>query len=97
VIVDADIDVFNEREVLWAVHTYANLQRGVTVLPDTQAVAHGQPWSGFGPSNWGGKIVIVANRPTDFAFGSRSEVPPEVIAQTRLADYLPAEALIGIR
>jgi 2,5-furandicarboxylate decarboxylase 1 len=97
VIVDADIDVFNEREVLWAVHTYANLQSGITVLPDVPAVDHGQPWSGFGPSNWGGKIVIAANRPTDFAFGLRSEVPPDVIAQTRLADYLPADALIGMR
>lgn len=97
VIVDDDIDVFNEGEVLWAVHTYTNLQRGITILPETSGVAHGQPWSGFGPSNWGGKVVIAANRPTDFAFGSRSEVPAEVIAQTRLADYLPPAALARMR
>jgi 2,5-furandicarboxylate decarboxylase 1 len=96
VIVDDDIDVFNEADVLWAVHTYANLLSGVTVLPDAP-VHHGQPWSGFGPSNWGGKIVISANRPTDFAFGSRSEVPKDAIARMRLADYLPPEALAWMR
>jgi len=34
-------------------------------------------------------VVIDATRPRDVAFGLRSEIPPEVMARVRLADFLP--------
>jgi 3-polyprenyl-4-hydroxybenzoate decarboxylase len=95
VVVDADIDVFDEPSVLWAIHTYASW-RGVHTRgdwPGGRAVQHSGgtgPQAGFGTTNWGGKVVIDATRPRDFAFGARSEVPEEVMERVRLEDYLPA-------
>jgi hypothetical protein len=43
----------------------------------------------FAPTNWGAKIVIDATRPSDFAFGSRSQVPKAALDRMRLSDYLP--------
>jgi 2,5-furandicarboxylate decarboxylase 1 len=89
VIVDADIDVFDEGQVIWALHTYADLLKGIR--------RHGESYilhSGFATTNWGGKIVIDATRPSDFAFGSRSEVPPEAMQRIKLADYLPNDAVL---
>jgi 2,5-furandicarboxylate decarboxylase 1 len=95
VVVDDDIDVFDEPQVLWAVYTYPDLERGMTVhRPDT--TARWWPQAGFGASNWSGRLVVDATRPTDFAFGLRSEVPREAIERVRLADYLPGAARIGV-
>lgn len=88
VVVDADIDVFKEGEVLWALHTYANLTRGVQLYGGKFA-PHVAYNPSFAPTNWGGKVVIDATRPSDFAFGLRSQVPKEAIERMRLADYLP--------
>ena len=33
VVVDADIDVFNDAEVLWAIGTCCHFERGLTLLP----------------------------------------------------------------
>lgn len=88
VVVDADIDVFNETEVLWAVHTYANMARGVQLYGGRFA-PHVAYNPSFAPTNWGGKVVIDATRPSDFAFGLRSEVPKDALERVRLADYLP--------
>jgi len=84
VVVDADIDVYDEAQVLWAMHTYTSIAGGVRM--------HGEPLglhSGFATTNWGGKVMIDATRPRDFAFGARSEVPREAMERVRLADYLP--------
>ncbi|MSQ50631.1 MAG: UbiD family decarboxylase [Betaproteobacteria bacterium] len=95
VVVDDPIDVFNEEHVLWAVYTYANFAKGVHTRgdwPGGRAVQHAGgsgPQAGFGATNWGSKLVIDATRPRDFAFGSRSDVPDEVMKSVRLEDFLP--------
>jgi UbiD family decarboxylase len=88
IVVDADIDVFNETEVLWALHTYANLTRGVQIYGGRFA-PHVAYNPNFAPTNWGGKVVIDATPPSDFAFGVRSQVPKDALARLRLSDYLP--------
>jgi 2,5-furandicarboxylate decarboxylase 1 len=96
VIVDDDINVFDEAQVLWAVYTYPDLRSGITVhRPD--GTARWWPQAGFGASNWSGRVVLDATRPRDFAFGSRSEVPREALERVRLADYLPGSAVAGVR
>ncbi len=96
VIVDDDIDVFDEAQVLWAVYTYPDLRRGIALhAPD--ATVRWWPQAGFGASNWAGRVVLNATRPRDFAFGSRSEVPREVLERVCLADYLPTAAAVGGR
>ncbi len=95
VIVDDDIDVFDEQQVLWALHTYSNFSKSIHTRgnwPGGRAVKHDGPQAGFATTNWGGKVVIDATRPRNFAFGAKSEIPPEVRSRIKLADFLPAEA-----
>src|SRR5579875_3421177 len=96
--VDSDIDVFDESQVFWAIHTYSNFAKSFHTRgnwPGGRVVRHeggNGPQSGFATTNWGGKVVIDATRPNNFAFGLRSEIPPEVMARVRLSDFLPAGA-----
>jgi 2,5-furandicarboxylate decarboxylase 1 len=100
VVVDADVDVFDETQVLWAVHTYIDPAESVRVLkvepgPDRRLAF--VPRAGFGTTNWADRKVLVdATRPTNFAFGSRSEIPQEVMERVRLADYLAHESAVGV-
>jgi len=101
IVVDADIDVFDEKQVLWAFHTYTNLEKGFQTNGNWERQRHVRhagegsgkaPQSGFATSNWGARAVIDATRPQDFAFGLRSEVPQEVLERMKLEDYLPGAA-----
>ena len=101
IVVDADIDVFDEKQVLWAFHTYTNLEKGFQTAGNWERARHVRhagegsgkaPQSGFATSNWGARAVIDATCPKDFAFGARSEVPAETMARIRLEDYLPGAA-----
>jgi UbiD family decarboxylase len=95
VVVDADIDVFNETQVLWAMHTYGDPEEGFVQHRSAGRFIpqHTGPRSGFGTTNWSGrKLVVDATRPTNFAFGARSVVPRDVIARMPLSDYLSGEA-----
>ncbi|HWE76077.1 MAG TPA: UbiD family decarboxylase [Stellaceae bacterium] len=100
VVVDSDIDVFEESQVFWAIHTYSNFAKSFHTRgnwPGGRLIQHeggsgNGPQSGFATTNWGGKVVIDATRPNDFAFGLRSEIPAEVMARVRLSDFLPAGA-----
>jgi 2,5-furandicarboxylate decarboxylase 1 len=95
VVVDSDIDVFDERQVFWSIHTYSNFAKSFHTRgnwPGGRGVRHDGPQSGFATTNWGGKVVIDATRPNDFAFGLRSEIPAEVMARIRLSDFLPGAA-----
>lgn len=103
VVVDDEIDVFDESQVLWAIHTYASFAKGFKTAGNwsaSRAVAHvvaGGPQAGFSTTNWGGKVVVDATRPRDFAFGARSAVPQEVLDRMRLADFLPSAYAAGAR
>ena len=71
-------------------HTYADPAQSFQPLAGS-AREHPSfvPRSGFGTTNWGtDKLVVDATRPTSFAFGSRLELPAEVMARVRLDDYL---------
>lgn len=97
VVVDSDIDVFDEKQVFWSIHTYSNFSKSIHTRgnwPGGRKVRHvgDGPQSGFATTNWGGKVVIDATRPTNFAFGLRSEIPSDVMARVRLSDFLPAGA-----
>jgi 2,5-furandicarboxylate decarboxylase 1 len=99
VVVDAEIDVFDEDQVLWAMHTYTDPARSFRPFQG-EARQHwaGVPRSGFGTTNWGThKLVVDATRPSDFPFGSRLAIPPEVMARVRLEDYVAPDAAVEVR
>lgn len=85
VVVDDDIDAFNEEDVMWAVHVYADPDRDIDVLRNLK-----QPtdYRALG----GSRIIIDATRPTDRAFPTKLRVPPEAVARVDLDEWLdPAE------
>ena len=87
IVVDADIDVFNEREVLWAMATRVQPDMDVNIIRevrggslDPSAVRHAV----------GSKMIIDATMPIGRPFAERIAVPADVMARVRLADYLEA-------
>jgi 2,5-furandicarboxylate decarboxylase 1 len=72
VVVDTDIDVYDESEVLWALATRA------THAEDFQVVTEGGP----------AKLIIDATVPRDRPFPTRVTYPPEVWNRIRPEDYL---------
>jgi UbiD family decarboxylase len=80
VVVDDDIDVFNEEDVLWAIGTYVDPRRDVTLIDNlgrTSERAMGNT-----------RILIDATRPSHIAFPSRLRVPPEALERIRLDEWL---------
>jgi UbiD family decarboxylase len=80
VVVDDDIDVFNEEDVLWAINTYTNPARDVDLIKNMGR-------SGDRAMD-NDRIVIDATRPTDIAFFSRLRVPPAAMDAMRVEDWL---------
>jgi 2,5-furandicarboxylate decarboxylase 1 len=80
VVVDDDIDVFNEEDVVWAVSTYVDPRRDVNVITNMGR------WSERASGNT--RILIDATRPTHVAFPSRLRVPAEAMQRIRLEEWL---------
>jgi UbiD family decarboxylase len=79
VVVDADIDVFNEEAVLWAVATRVQADTDVDVIRNVKA-------SQLDPSgrvdNTGAKMIVDATKkPFGHPFEERIEIPREVVEQ----------------
>ena len=90
VVVDADIDVFNEREVLWAVATRVQADRDVDIIKDVKG-------NTLDPSQTDdimtAKLIIDATKPARRPFASRVAVPDDALGRTRLEDFIPVEIL----
>ena len=80
VVVDDDVDVFNEEDVLWAVHTYVDPARDVSFINNLGRDSERMMGNG--------RVFIDATRPTHIAFPSRLRVPPAAMERIRLEDWL---------
>ncbi len=81
VVVDEDIDVFNEEQVLWAVNFQVDPRRDIDLIKNVRA---GSDPRGIGAS----RVIIDATRPTHIAFPTRLRVPPEDVERVRLEEWL---------
>jgi UbiD family decarboxylase len=79
VVVDEDVDVFDEQEVLWAIYTNVDPSRDVDVLKNQYNIFH----TAAGHQ----KLLIDATRPLDTAFPSKIAVPSAALDRVRLADF----------
>jgi len=79
VVVDDDIDVFNERDVLWAVGTRTHWDKDLDVIRKVQTF---RDWLGDAVA------IIDATRPLDGDFPKRNEIPQEVIDRVDVSKYL---------
>lgn len=100
IVVDDVIDVFNEDDVMFAVHTFldpsthANLFNVAGHLAGDVGV--NVPKAGFGTTNWDDyKLVLNATRPTDFAFGQHNNIAKDLLQRIQIEDYIPVEKKKG--
>jgi len=92
VIVDDDIDVFNETEVLWAMAMRFQADRQLKMIPNAMG-SHLNPSAyGFDRLTWGPmetKLIFDCTKPLPpFKFAARAQVKPEVVDRINPADYL---------
>ena len=85
VIVDDDIDVFDEEQVLWAVSNRFQADRGLVVIANAQG-SELDPSAGPGGVN--AKMGLDATKPLT-GFAPELRVPDEVMKKIRLEDFLP--------
>ena len=85
VIVDDDIDVFDEEQVLWAVSNRFQADRGLVVIANAQG-SELDPSAGPGGVN--AKMGLDATKPLT-GFAPELRVPEAVMQKIRLEDYLP--------
>jgi UbiD family decarboxylase len=81
VVVDDDIDVFNEEDVLWAVNFHVDPRRDIDLIKNVRA---GSDPRGLGSS----RLIIDATRPTHVAFPTRLKVPEEAVKRMKLEEWL---------
>ena len=82
VVVDDDINIYNEEQVLWAVNTYVHPDRDIEVgvrPPHRRA---------FNPK----RIILDATRPTNIPFPTRHRVPADAMERTKQLDEWLAPA-----
>jgi len=87
VIVDDDIDVFDEEQVLWAVSNRFQADRGLVVIANAQG-SELDPSAGPGGVN--AKMGLDATKPLT-GFAPELRVPEEVMKKIRLEDFLPRQ------
>ncbi len=92
ILVDDDIDVFNESEVLWAVMSRFEADRDMIVMPNCLGMrvfptAYDITRDNHGTMNT--KVIMDATRPAPpTPFPERAQVPPKWIEQIDLKDYI---------
>ncbi len=72
VVVDDDIDVFNEQEVIWAILTMVNPHKDVTLITNAGSTV-------FTSEMGADKVIIDATKPLSKPFPSTFRVPPEAL------------------
>jgi UbiD family decarboxylase len=70
IVVDDDVDVYNDRDVHWALVTRTHWDKDITVIPNVQSF---RKWMGNAVS------MIDATRPDGVSFPDKNEVPQEAI------------------
>jgi len=81
IVVDQDIDPFNEQDVLWAIHTNVQPERDVDFIKNVGSSVFTTAWRH-------NKLLIDATRPLDVAFPEMFRVPPEAMERIRLDEWL---------
>ena len=80
VVVDSDIDVFNEQEVIWALITMVDPKRDISSCRNM--------WTQFTVAAGHNKVVIDATKPLDRAFPGRINIPSYAMDRIKLEDWV---------
>jgi 2,5-furandicarboxylate decarboxylase 1 len=85
VVVDDDIDPFNEKEVLWAIATRVQADTDVTIISDLRG---GLLDPSCVKEGVGAKMIIDATRPFARPFEKKISIPQDVLDRINLEDYI---------
>ncbi|MFC1955953.1 UbiD family decarboxylase [Chloroflexota bacterium] len=91
VVVDEDIDVYDEQEVMWAVATRMNGQKDITVIPWVTATdldPSGYNETGVQRGHMDTKVIIDATRPVGTPFATRIAPDEELWKSMKLSNYI---------
>jgi UbiD family decarboxylase len=81
IVVDADVDVFNERDVMWAVYTYVDPTRDIDIIHNYTKNVFTSAWQGS-------RMLIDATKPLDVAFPEKYRMPPDVMERINLDEWI---------
>ena len=92
IVVDDDINIFNEAEVMWAVTTRTQPDRDVVIIPDAYVCEldpsaysiKGREERGYMNAKW----FIDATKPFGLPFQIRADVPENVWKNININDYM---------
>jgi len=94
VVVDKDIDVYNEEQVMWAMATRVQADQDIDIIKNAKG-------NTLDPSQTDDimttKMIIDATLPVQKPYASRVQVPKEALSKTKLEDYLTPEELDRVR
>lgn len=89
-VVDADVNIYREGEVLWAVATRVQADQDIDIIKNVKG-------NTLDPSQtddiMGAKMIVDATRPVRRPFEARIEVPREVVEATDLGRLIPRAQL----
>ena len=80
VVVDSDIDVFDEQEVIWAIITMVDPKRDISTINNI--------WTQFTTSAGYNKVVIDATKPLGRAHPGRIAIPAKAMERIKLEDWV---------
>ncbi len=91
IVVDDDIDIYDEQKVLWAIATTFEADRDMAIIPNAMGshlnpAAYGEVRTESGPMNT--KVIIDATRPATLHFEEPIKPPREVWEKINLEEYL---------
>lgn len=90
IVVDADVDPFNEQEVMWAFATRVQADQDVDILKNVKG-------NTLDPSQTDevmtAKVIVDATRPLGRPFAERVRVPEEALGRVRLEEMVTAAEL----
>jgi 2,5-furandicarboxylate decarboxylase 1 len=90
VVVDADINIYNEEEVMWATATRVQADQDVDIIKNVKG-------NTLDPSQTDNimtaKMIIDATKPVQRPYEARVAVPKAAMEKTRLEDFIPRPVL----
>ncbi|MBI2960646.1 MAG: UbiD family decarboxylase [Betaproteobacteria bacterium] len=90
IVVDEDVDIFDDEQVLWAVATRSQWDKDLVVIPGMMGTSLDPSANGVVTAKGG----IDATKPLDPGrFPQRIRIPEAVMSRVKLEDYLPSDML----
>jgi len=93
IVVDSDIDVFNQNEVMWALAVRFQAHRDLDIVRDVQGSTVDPSSDTF---NTHSTMLIDATEPLDVLNPKRITIPKEVLEKIKLKDYISPDILKSI-